>query len=264
MDNTKRIYDGTNKPFSCLSDDFYEKYKTNGKFHLFKGYLPNDDDLVRFYNDFTDWCNETSSGKHYPRITYNNYYNHSTAVICVFKRLCKNYEKMPNFSFTEYQWYLLTNNGGLTYCIEEGIYESFGNDFSCFYPRILASENFFIPNCEGEEKILDKLPDKLQFGIYKVKITCNDKNFHKIFAFSKENAYASLSLQDARKHQKEFNVNIELIQNGKPNCLVYDKIIKGKEIFGIWFEKLYALKLKYPKNKLIKHLMSSLWANLNE
>jgi len=47
MDNTKRIYDG-NKLFSCLTDAFYEKYKSNGKFHLFKGYLPNDDNLIRY------------------------------------------------------------------------------------------------------------------------------------------------------------------------------------------------------------------------
>jgi len=86
---------------------------------------------------------------------------------------------MPKFLFLEYQWYLLTNNGGLIFCIEEGIYESFGYDFTCFYPRILASENFYIPNCEGKEKLLDELPKKLKFGIYKVKITCNDINFKK-------------------------------------------------------------------------------------
>jgi hypothetical protein len=74
------------------------------------------------------------------------------------------------------------------------------------------------------------------------------------------------SLQFAMKHQKQFNVNINLIVDDKPNALIYrNKDMEScGDIFGEWYEKLISLKNEFPKNKLIKHLTSSLWGHLTQ
>ena len=45
---------------------------------------------------------------------------------------------------------------------------------------------------------------------------------------------------------------------------IYPNGVRSSNIFGVWVDKLSKVKLKYPKNKLIKHLMSSLWGTLSQ
>ena len=64
----------------------------------------------------------------------------------------------------------------------------------------------------SKEKTLTKLPrsKKIKPGFYRVNISCHEENFKKIFAFSPKNTYTHTSLQHAIKHQKTFNVKIDL------------------------------------------------------
>jgi hypothetical protein len=57
---------------------------------------------------------------------------------------------------------------------------------------------------------------------------------------------------------------MELVVDGNYNATIYseDKLVKSKDVFGKWFNDLSELKQKYPKNKLVKRLMSSLWGSL--
>jgi hypothetical protein len=104
----------------------------------------------------------------------------------------------------------------------------------------------------------------LKLGYYRVEITCDNKDFLKLFVFSKDHVYTSYSIDHARKHQKEFKVNIELIQDDAPNAYIYndDDLIKASSIFSRWFFKMKELKKAFPKNMLVKHLFSSLWGSL--
>jgi hypothetical protein len=54
-----------------------------------------------------------------------------------------------------------------------------------------------------------------------------------------------------------------LIIDEKPNAYIYPKGVRSSTIFGVWVDKLSKVKLKHPKNKLIKHLLSSLWGTLS-
>jgi hypothetical protein len=74
--------------------------------------------------------------------------------------------------------------------------------------------------------------------------------------------YTNYSLGFALKHKKKFDITIELIQDEKPNAYLYDDVIAGSELFGKWYETLIQIKQKYPKNKLIKHIMSAMWGML--
>ena len=185
-----------------------------------------------------------------------------------FKRLCKGkWEHHEHISIEESKWADMCNNGGLMYC-KKGISDSYGYDGKAFYPSILASDDFKIPCKQGKEIILEKLPIKqadVKCGYYKVRITCDNANFTKIFSFSQHHVYTHLSIRQAMMYKKMFNVSIELIQNGKPNAYIYDDscLISCSDIFGSWYDTLNKLKSQYPKNKLVKHLLSSIWGHLS-
>jgi hypothetical protein len=78
---------------------------------------------------------------------------------------------MDEITFIEYKYYEKCFNAGLTYFNQK--YKDidvncFGYDFKRFYPTILNSD-ILIPTKQGKETKFEKLPDKLQYGIYKNK-----------------------------------------------------------------------------------------------
>ncbi len=151
------------------------------------------------------------------------------------------------------------------YC-KPGTYKCYGYDFTSYYAHIMASEDFIIPIKEGKEYTLSKLPKELKHGFYRVKITCENDDFRKLFSFSTNHTYLSISLEFAIKHKRQFDVKIRLIIDDEPNAYLYDDdcLVTGKSIFGQWAEYLLNIKTKFPKNKLIKHLSSSCWTTLNK
>ena len=92
--------------------------------------------------------------------------------------------------------------------------------------------------------------ENLQYGIYKVKITCNDPNFRKLFAFSPKHHYTHYSLQYAYEQSERFNIQFELITDCDHNALVYNTLVESTKIFKSWFNYLITIKQKFPKNTL--------------
>ena len=62
------------------------------------------------------------------------------------------------------------------------------------------------------------------------------------------------------------NMTIELIQDDKNNCYIYDEkdVILASDRFGKWFEKLKSIRDKIPHNKLVKFILSSLHGRLSQ
>jgi hypothetical protein len=240
-------------------------------FFIFKGYEATDEGLVKFNEDFKKWDYELRFDKSY-RIEYTTFFNHFGAVECKFVNLLdKDIKKKIDANSSqpitsmERNWYDSCNNGGLIYC-NAGTYDCYGYDFSSFYPTLMNDEDLNIPMTQGKEIFLKKLPKKrndIKLGIYRVKIECDDENFEKIFNFSKKDTYTNYSLYQAYKYKKRFGVKINLIVDDEPNALIYDEYITSKEIFGNWYDTLFKLKQKYPKNKLVKYLLSTLWGTLS-
>jgi hypothetical protein len=239
------------------------------KFHMFKGYSACDDGLSDFSADFKTWCKELKKNDVY-NINYIYYFNHHMAVDTIFKRLSKGkFEGIEKVSEIEGIYMSKCHNGGLTYC-EKYTGQCYGYDFNAYYPRTLASGIFEIPVRQGEECYtnifkLFKSKTKLQYGMYKVKITSTNPNAKKVFAFSKHNVYTHYSIQFAREHMKEFNFKFAYYQEDAGfNSYVYDDddLIKGNTIFTKWLKTLTDLRAIFPKNKILKHLLSSLWGCL--
>jgi hypothetical protein len=257
-DNVRVLYnDGVIDELDYLPTP--DQYNT---FHLFKGYDTSDEGLRSFKADFDRWSEELLTND-IMSIDYRKYYTHYSAVELTFKRLCKGkYEHHEPIDALESSWIESTHNGGLTYC-NAGEHQSYGYDFSSFYPCIMSKYHLTLPHKKGAEHFLKVLPSKIELGFYRVRITSEHKDVKKVFAFSKEQVYNNVSLQHAIDLQEEFNMQIELIIDDKPNAYLYPKGVRVSSVFGVWCDRLYKIKMMYPKNKLIKHLLSSLWGSLS-
>jgi hypothetical protein len=261
-----RTYNNDTNIFADMTE--IEMYKTKRHYFLLKSYEANDESLKQFALDFLNWVEELKHNDIF-KFDYCKYKSHESATIEIFKKLCHGkFEDMEDIDDIEYNWIESCNNSGLLFC-KPGEYNNCrGYDFSSFYPTILTSERLEIPTSKGREKTLKALDFKnLQLGFYKVKITSSDKNFNKIFSYSKQNVYPSMSLYLANQCITLHNmtVKIELIEE-KNNCYVYNKenTIKGSNVFRKWSKYLFKLKGKFPKNKLIKTITSSLWGRICE
>lgn len=262
-------YETNDKNFRVLYDDdrfetLIHKPKETSYHHyeVFKGYDPTDEGLLKFRADMIRW-NEELKNNDVLSIDWFKYFSHFHAVELTFKRLCKGkYEDFEKIDATESKWIESTHNGGLNYC-NSGEHQSYGWDFSSFYPTNMSEYHFIMPHKHGSEVFLTELPSDIQLGFYRVKITSDHKHATKLFSFCKTHTYTSISLKHAIELQDEFNFKIDLIIDDKPNAYIYPQGIRASKVFGVWCDRLFKIKLLFPKNKLIKHLLSSLHGSLS-
>jgi hypothetical protein len=254
----------------CITEKLEEAKAEFNYFESFKGYETTHESLIQFKNDFNKWDQEIKSIPNCS-VNYTKYYNHESAVKMTFMSKASTQIKALNcdqITYKELAYFERCNNGGLITMDEQYknvVTECYGYDYSSFYPSMLAMKGFQIPTKEGKLKRFINLDyDHLQYGIYKVKVMCNDPRFKKLFAFSPNHYYTHYALEFAYQHKDEFNITFELIIDCEHNALVYftTTLVESTKIFKPWYNYLMTLKQKFPKNKLIKHLLSSLWGML--
>jgi hypothetical protein len=189
------------------------------------------------------------------------------AVSRTFNIFClKNYKNHEKISKIEYQWMEKCSLAGQQYLKEkDSTFNLSSYDYKSYYGLILNSKDLKIPTKQGKEFFLKELEYHLKPGYYRVEITCENDEFLKIFTFSKHNVYLDISLSFALKYQKQFDVKINLIIDDLPNAYLYNTydMVTINSICKLWFDILSKLKVKFPKNRLIKHLISSAWSTLN-
>lgn len=286
--------------YSLRDNEIYEEQaherdlKNYKYFELYKGYTCDVQGLRNFKNDLMQWSNELNN---LHKIDYTNYYKNSDAVYFTFLKystnLLKKYLKIKDIKHlnapsekddietikiknsiaivkTEFNYFERCGNSGLM-TIDDSIknkeIDCFGYDCPAFYPHLLGSDKFDlkIPICNGTESKISNFKAKLKYGIYECKITCNDKNFKKLFMFNEENCYTHYSLNLCLKYKKRFNIQLEILNLDKEtNCYVYEEknLINTNLLFGEWFKILIQIKKDLPDNKLVKHLLSSVWGSL--
>jgi hypothetical protein len=275
MSRTVRYYyQLSDKLYSIGENDktlIEETLKQNEKhlynyFEMQTDYESNLESLLKYREDFNQWCDEIDGDC---KFTYRTKYNHDSAVQFYFQSKSKNQLQaldMDNISYKEFQFFEKCINCGLMTFDDKykgETIDAFGYDFSAFYPNML--QKILVPIKQGKRKKLKTIDyNNLEYGIYHVKLTTDDKRFKKVFMFSKDNHYTHHSINFAYKYKDEFDIQFELVQDGNYNALIYteDKLVDGSSIFGSWFSSLNKLKQKFPKNKLVKRLMSSLWGSL--
>lgn len=213
----------------------------------------------------------------------------------------KKYEQFERIEKNEFDWLNAASKGGVySYNYKKECKNITMYDINSAYPACLLSNNFYFPYKRGEfikmdvkyfnNKIKNTAEninkDKLQYGIYKCKITCNIDldNIRKIeedgsdddykeqlikcnlFRFNENNYYTHYDLIVAYK----LGFKIELIDD-KINALVYsnDNVNLNNNtlcLSPIQFRKvissLYELKDK-KHNKFIKQMLNQIWGTLS-
>ena len=256
--------------------------KNTSLFYLTKkGYDASDESLKEYYCDIKVASDELYQSDELRGFDYlqafkmqdgNMFYkSHTSNVKTIFNmRATYEWKSFEEIDITEASWFKQSQNGGLQYC-RSGDFQSYGYDFNMFYPRLLGDKRFSelqIPIKKGTEEYLSELPAILQYGFYRINVLCDNPNFTKVFSLSRDKVYTHYSvsflLELIRKHN--FNIDIQLIQDGEANAYIYNDIdlIPSYDLFKNWFSCLLSLKKKYPKNILVKMLSSSLWGHLSQ
>jgi hypothetical protein len=267
-DETYTIINSDDKNVEIVPSISSEIYKK--RFVMLKGFEPSSAGLTLYQEKFEEWCKEIRERKQF-FIDYKYYFNDGFAVYGVFNQCAKNtgHEDFEKIDFTELKWINKCNNGGLVYC-QPGTYECYGYDFKMFYPRLLGSKmdsfKMQFPTKRGKDVKLKKLNfSKLKFGYYHCIISSEHKDASKLFSFSKHNVYTNYSIEFAHNQLEEYDFKIELvITEGLSNAYLYEdeSLIYSHKIFNDWYYKLSCMRNDFPKNKLLKHLTSSLSGHL--
>jgi len=277
MNSNNAVYmtDEDNEIRVCnLQDIFHEK---SHQFRLFKGYENKESDLKRFKQDFIDECDElkkvpikTKSNKYFS-IKYKKYYNHSDAVYYNWKSYIKSDVLKQFKKVRKEEFYIIErcyNAGLITLNLD---YKNkpvmcYSRDYSSYYSNLLI--NMKIPFREGKKYNLESVNyGKLKYGIYRIEIKYTNNQFTNIFNFSEDNHYTSTTLNSIYKYKDYFGLSFNLLEVNDEydyNALIweYDDLMDGEKLFGDWLNDMLSVKKKIPKNKLVKHLISSLWGTL--
>lgn len=223
-----------------------------------------DEDLIEYSKNFREWNHQLRFNK-ICSCRYSESYSDHTAVTRFFNFRC-NYKDHKPITPIEYKYFEKTPNSGIQYLRKNNyLKRGYAYDFKNQYALALHSD-YMIPTKPGKEVTLETLPKRkdLQPGFYCVKITCENDDFKKLFVFSKHHVYLKESLEFAMKHKKQFDISIELLEH-ENNAYLYDikDMVTLKSITDRWFTELTELRKVYPKNRLIKHMLSSVWGHLN-
>ena len=249
--------------------------KLERTYHMLPPFEASEKGLFEYAEKFKEWATELKDHKIYLnrnqnfRINASFYYTLHHLARGFYKRVTKGkFEHHEPKTAIENSYIEDCYNGGLLYCDDDdGEYiESYAYDYTFDYPKCMASDKLFIPNKAGKEYKLNKIPDvnDLKTGFYRVKITCKNNDFCKLFSFSKKHTYTDRSIIQALKYKDKFDVKIELNQDLKYNCYLYDDkdLESGSVLFKKWFTILSELKEKFPKNGIVKFMGSSLYGQI--
>jgi hypothetical protein len=146
------------------------------------------------------------------------------------------------------------------------VVEAYGYDFSRYYVHLMIDKRFKFPVKAGMPKRYKSLNYKnLKLGIYHVKIDCENNRFRSMFNFSSDDHYDNETLMYVHTIRDCYDISMELIldEDGEtPNAYVYEEFETGYDHFYSWYYRLEQIRMKCPKNELVKMLMSTLWGRL--
>ena len=220
--------------------------------------------LKWFHQQFLNWSRELNMELH--RFTCHQFYRLPNAALFLFQKWGKMPKNVQEPDAVENLWSEECFNTSTIYGESEEEGEFFSYDFKNFFGNMLGgrwNQRMYMPISRGQEYTLEDPNYFTQPGIYRVKITCPNPEFRKLFSFSKNDTYTHVSIEHATQMKKKFpECTIELIRDGEPNAYLYKKedMVCTKEIFEGWNMKMVELREKLPGNRLVKQLHSSLYS----
>ena len=281
-----------NKTFHCYDGekDYFNKRRPTKGYEMLKGFncTASKEGLIEYFdklqiasNELKDYC-EDELKDHCKRLLESepNAFSFITpdgnnmSLMCrMFSILRRDKEELrkeyEHVTESEHDILSKMHGSGLMYG-EKYKGKSYGYDVSAFYGGIMGDNNrlhkFSFPVKRGEIITIDELPKKvglIKYGTYHVKITSDDKKLRFLIGYSKHDWYDHYTLKRVMMLQYKFgyDIKITLIQDGKPNALVYDKskLTLATDIFWKYFSVLKDAKDKLKDNPLPKLLINTLY-----
>ncbi|GET51553.1 hypothetical protein GLOIN_2v1472929 [Rhizophagus irregularis DAOM 181602=DAOM 197198] len=191
-------------------------------------------------------------------LSYHNWLYKRTA-LWLFKRFSIGVPANDPLDPVKAEWISDAMMGGLIWADNE--WKGYGRqyDMTSLYPSIQQSNANF-PIQQGKFQILKDFVDHrgyALYGLFRAKVSGNDI----LFRQNKRGVYTFIDLQRAKK----LGLDIQLIQDGKPNALIYDREarIPGTVIFGEYVHFLFNIKNQGGvAGRIAKRVLNTLWGAL--
>ncbi|GET67229.1 uncharacterized protein OCT59_000267 [Rhizophagus irregularis] len=191
-------------------------------------------------------------------LSYHNWSYKRTA-LWLFERLSVGIPANDPLDPIEAEWLSDAMMGGLIWAVNE--WKGYGRqyDATSLYPSIQQS-NVNFPIRQGKFQTLNDFVDHrgyALYGLFHAKVSGNNI----LFRQNKRGIYTFIDLQRAKK----LGLNIQLIQDGKPNALIYDREarIPGTVIFGEYVHFLFKIKNQGGvAGRVAKRVLNTLWGAL--
>ncbi|CAB4431763.1 unnamed protein product [Rhizophagus irregularis] len=191
-------------------------------------------------------------------LSYHNWSYKRTA-LWLFERLSVGVPANDPLDPIEAEWISDAMMGGLIWADNE--WKGYGRqyDATSLYPSIQQSNANF-PIHQGKFQIFKDFIDHrgyALYGLFRAKVSGNNI----LFRQNKRGVYTFIDLQRAKK----LSLNIQLIQDGKSNALIYDKDarISGTVIFGEYVHFLFKIKNQGGiAGRVAKRVLNTLWGAL--
>jgi hypothetical protein len=169
----------------------------------------------------------------------------------------KGFEVPDMLTEFEQHWVYHTDCNAIIFSMACELENGYAYDKRSCYPSVMCDKTFSFPVKVGVFSLLEKLPEPLNYGIYRIEISkSGDELTDRWFSFNINNYYTHYHIETA----KILNLKMELIQDGQANALLYKKNrASGSVYFSGIVNELYNLKSQSP---LAKELLSSLWGVL--
>jgi hypothetical protein len=94
---------------------------------------------------------------------------------------------IEDVSIIEYDFIEKCYNAGIMFLEEKykmKTIQSYGYDYSSFYPNVLMNDKMLLPTRQGRKTFLQELDySNLQYGIYRVNITSSNQNIKKVVTY---------------------------------------------------------------------------------
>ena len=252
--------------------------KNSRNFRMNDKYEATDDELIRFRDDFSKFNDELkkpffkNKDKTVFKIDMLNYNSTNDAVLnCVLTN--SDQVRIKQIAAINRKEFIMLEQclscGLMTFdkSYQEKPFQSYGYDFSKYYFNLLRKIR--IPESAPVFYVIDELDyEKLDFGFYRVRVNCSNKDFMKVFNYNRLNHYSHNTLKLLYKHREKYDITFSLLPPDKEfnyNMVHYEKTVELKTLLSGWFSVLDKLQKTCSKsNWLLKSLMSQAWGTLSK
>ncbi|CAB4403590.1 unnamed protein product [Rhizophagus irregularis] len=261
--NVVTIYNGKTVK-SCMIGQFQKTKNSKSSFIPIEKnrktgvYETLDEAYQRIHEERDAFLQETKKFSLGIDLSYHNWSYKRTA-LWLFERLSVGVPANDPLDLIEADWLSDAMIGGLIWADNE--WKGYGRqyDATSLYPSIQQSNANF-PIRQGKFQILKDFVDHrgyALYGLFRAKVSGSDI----LFRQNKRGVYTFIDLQRAKK----LGLDIQLIQDGKPNALIYDREarIPGTVIFGEYVQFLFKIKNQGGvAGRVAKRILNTLWGAL--